>query len=89
MTLLEAQHFGLPSVSTDCPTGPREVLSGGSGRLVKLEDPRALADGLSDLMSNAAKRESMSHAAKENARRYQPEAILRQWEVVFIEMGLE
>ena len=88
MTLLEAQHFGLPSVSTDCPTGPREVLSGGSGRLVKLEDPGVLADGLSDLLSSAAKRESMSHAARENARRYQPEEIRKEWEAMFVGMQL-
>lgn len=87
MTLLEAQHFGLPSVSTDCPTGPREVLSSGSGRLVEPENPQALADGLSDLMSNTAARADIARAAKENAHRYQSEGIRKEWEVMLGELG--
>lgn len=89
MTLLEAQHFGLPSVSTDCPTGPREVLSGGSGRLVTPENPQALANGLAELMTNADERAVMGCVATENARRYQPEGIRRQWEALFAELGLK
>jgi glycosyltransferase involved in cell wall biosynthesis len=89
MTLLEAQHFGLPSVSTDCPTGPREVLSGGSGRLVKPEDPQALAEGLAELMGNADARAGMARAARENAQRYSPEGIKHEWEIMFSELGLE
>ncbi len=77
MTLLEAQHFGLPSVSTDCLTGPGEALSGGSGRLVEAENVRALVDGLSDLLSDAGKQAEMPNATKENAQKYQPEAICR------------
>lgn len=79
MTLLEVQHFGLPSVSADCPTGPREVLSGGSGLLVKPEDPQALADGLASLMVQPALRAEMAKAARMNAQRYNPEGIYFQW----------
>ncbi|MDT0619872.1 glycosyltransferase family 4 protein [Salinisphaera sp. P385] len=82
MTLLEAQHFGLPSVSTDCPTGPREVLSGGSGRLAVPEDPQALAEGLADVMRDAGKRAAMADAAGENAQRYRPEGIRKEWEAM-------
>lgn len=86
MTLLEAQHFGLPSVSTDCPTGPREVLSGGSGRLVHPEDPQALAEGLAALMMNPDERTEMARAAQENAERYRPEGIRREWEAILNEL---
>lgn len=89
MTLLEAQYFGLPIVSTDCPTGPHEVLSGGSGSLVKSENPQALADGLNDLMSDASKRAEMVDAAKKNAQRYQPEGIRKEWEAMFAGIGLK
>ncbi|WP_082810810.1 glycosyltransferase family 4 protein [Alcanivorax sp. NBRC 102024] len=80
MTLLEAQHFGLPSVSTDCMTGPREVLSCNNGILVKEEDPVDLARGMARLMASPALRQEQGAAARENASRYATSSISRQWE---------
>lgn len=80
MTLLEAQHFGLPSVSTDCMTGPREVLSCNNGILVKEEDPVDLAHGMARLMASPALRQEQGAAARDNASRYAASSISRQWE---------
>lgn len=42
--LIQAMACGCPVVSTDCPSGPAEVLDGGRhGRLVPMRDPEALA----------------------------------------------
>lgn len=45
--LLEAVASGCPVVSTDCPSGPYELLDGGRyGRLVPVGDPDAMAEAI-------------------------------------------
>lgn len=45
--LVEALSCGIPVVSTDCPSGPRETLDEGRyGLLVSVEDPEGLAEGI-------------------------------------------
>jgi glycosyltransferase involved in cell wall biosynthesis len=47
--LIEAMAMNLPIVATDCPTGPREILSGGAyGTLVPVGDSERLAEALLD-----------------------------------------
>jgi glycosyltransferase involved in cell wall biosynthesis len=51
--LVEAMMCGCTPVSTDCPTGPREVLENGRfGYLVPVRDPEALAAGIEQGLDN-------------------------------------
>jgi glycosyltransferase involved in cell wall biosynthesis len=53
MTLVEALALGTPVVSTDCPSGPAEVLCEGKyGALVPVGDSRALAVAMVDALTN-------------------------------------
>jgi glycosyltransferase involved in cell wall biosynthesis len=58
--LAEALACGCPVVSTDCPSGPREILDGGRyGRLVPVADAKALASALAATLDAPPDREAL------------------------------
>jgi len=51
--LVEAMACGTPVVSTDCPSGPSEILVNGKyGMLVPVEDEAALADAIAETLDS-------------------------------------
>lgn len=82
--LLEAMACGLPCVSVDCPSGPREISRDGrDARLVPLDDEPALARALAELMGDAAARAELGRQARQSVReRYSLEQVLEQWDDV-------
>ena len=45
--LIEAMAMGLPSISTDCPTGPAEIIdSGRNGLLIPVNDTKSLTEAI-------------------------------------------
>ena len=57
--LIQALACGVPVVSTDCPSGPREILEGGRyGRLVALGDFSAMADAIGEALGRPGDREA-------------------------------
>jgi len=51
LALAEAMHAGLRIVSTDCVSGPSEMLDGGHfGKLVPVSDERALAEAMGEAL---------------------------------------
>lgn len=61
--LVEAMMCGCTPVSTDCPTGPREVLQNGRyGYLVPMRDPVAMAAGIEMALDNPIPRDLLAEA---------------------------
>ena len=63
--LVEAMMCGCTPVSTDCPTGPREVLQDGKyGYLVPMRDPVALASAIERALDNPIPKSLLDEAIR-------------------------
>jgi glycosyltransferase involved in cell wall biosynthesis len=64
--LTEALAIGTPVVSTDCQSGPREVLQDGKyGELVPLQDPEAMAEAMMRTLDKPIAPETLQQAVKD------------------------
>jgi N-acetylgalactosamine-N,N'-diacetylbacillosaminyl-diphospho-undecaprenol 4-alpha-N-acetylgalactosaminyltransferase len=92
--LVEAMICGCAPISTDCPSGPREILSPGSdyskkldsgieeaeyGVLVAVDDKEATIEALRLLLNNKTKREHYSLKAKERAKDFHIDSIVKEY----------
>lgn len=83
LALAEAMTCGSAIVSTDCPSGPREMLDGGRcGLLVPVDEPAALADSIARLLRDPTERERLKSAAQERADMFDDSQVVREWEEV-------
>ncbi|AJB68686.1 glycosyltransferase, group 1 family protein [Acinetobacter baumannii OIFC0162] len=80
MVLIEAQTFGLPIVSYDCPHGPSEVIDHEeNGLLVENQNSEALAKAIQRLIDQPEVRLEYSKSAKKSAQRFTTTSILNEW----------
>lgn len=84
MVLLEAMSLGLPIVSYDCKTGPKDIIINGyNGYLVAEGNIRSLAERIIFLIKKEGERKRIGSNAKLHAQKYSHDVIAKQWEELF------
>lgn len=79
MVLIEAQVMGLPIVSFDCKTGPKDIVTEGTGILIPENDIQGMSCALERMMADMEFRKACQDNALEAARRFRVESITDQW----------
>jgi glycosyltransferase involved in cell wall biosynthesis len=79
--VLESMGMGAAVISTDCPSGPADLIEDGiNGRLVPVENVDMLTRAMVELMSQADLRTRLGQEAARVSQRFHPDAIMAQWE---------
>lgn len=68
-SLMEAMAVGLPCISTDCPTGPSDLIDNEvNGVLIPVDNEEALVHAVNDMVNNPRKAYMMGKKAKEKMK---------------------
>lgn len=82
--LIEAMARQLPCISTDCDTGPAEIIQHGhDGLLVQTENVSAMADAIRSLINNKTLSNELAANARLKAALYSEEHIMNDWMSLF------
>lgn len=84
LAMMEAMTFGLPIISFDCPTGPREIINPNqNGILVNYMDVNLLARELEVMMLSPELRRNLGSQCRNTILDYAPAKIVENWKALF------
>lgn len=81
MVLLEAQVSGLPIISYDCPTGPRNIIqSGNNGILVEMDNKASFVEAMTVLSQDENYRVQLAQNGFDSVQNYKLDNIMEKWD---------
>lgn len=88
MTMIEAQSFGVPIISFDYDTGPREMVTDGlNGAIIDRSNEESMiakcAEKTVELIRNADRRKYYENEAIIAAKRFRTDEIMKKWMLIF------
>ena len=85
MVLLEAMSFGLPCISFDCPSGPRDIIDDGkNGFLIPCYDKELFAEKICQyIMSNRGDKQKLGQEAIKKVKNWDNNQIIKKWISIF------
>lgn len=85
--LLEAMSFGLPCISTDCPSGPSEIIKNNeNGYLIEVNNRIQLEGQMTNLMNNQRLCLEFSAKALLSIDKYKLQEIYKHWEILILNL---
>lgn len=79
--LVDALAVGCPTVATDCPSGPYEILEGGKwGLLTPMANTEAIAHALAQVLMNSEIAQKFSQNGLERAKVFDKQTIAQQYQ---------
>lgn len=78
--LLEAMAMGVPSISVDCESGPRQIIAHGLNGLLVEPSVQGIAEALKRWIKTPDHRETLGQAGREVLARYSFDAMVDQYE---------
>ena len=81
MTLIEAQSFGLPIISYNIKTGPKDIINNNQdGYLIENNNQEVFVEKFLELASDRNKIEQFSRKAYLNSDRFKLDEIIKKWQ---------
>lgn len=83
MVLLEAISFGLPCISYDCPSGPRDIVENEvNGYLIPMDNFAFLKNAILNLITNSEELHKLADGAYNTSLQWNDEVILNKWKKI-------
>ncbi|NVH52663.1 glycosyltransferase [Photobacterium damselae subsp. damselae] len=83
MVLLEAAGFGLPLISFNCPSGPRDIINNNNGFLIENDSDELYRKNLIRMMEDRNMLETLSQGSKQLCLDWSNEKINEIWMKIF------